>query len=576
MQLHDPSLIKPFFQILTYQTSEGEFDEPAFRQLLQEQFNASHRGHVYGFISDPLPYRPFENTVVYLISHKSYPSWLRTEHRTTETMDSETDLLILYSEQSYLFVHSTCSNISKMVANCLQPNYRKLNYREYAKILSSQYNIQFKSLGIKNIFGAGGMAPESKAYFGKDTKQTLSYTADSGYGMKYFLGTRTLVEDGDPETLGCSPQKNKLWGGWAENLQDFVDRCREIVMQLELGDGQFGLDVLVQPTEPVEAQSAVAFYLDYSVEKKGFVLLGTDQIELTPHWDVSLLPDPQKIRVRFNDDDAQIADISLTRHPDGTAWVFSTNHEQTVMMQFSAEDPLELEVFNGRRARDLIAYLNENQNFTMLFEGGIAFRDGEYYKDNRYTRPFQASKSDLIDWANVDLRKESSPPSPPYTKNISTAVEEHLCQQNPLVGINDDGANEAADFVCVTRGKYILVHAKYSADTNPGLRVGDVQVVISQAIKNLRFFTSTSFQSNTLSRWSDRQFYQALQQDELTERLFDAVENKMVDKECWIVQPGISRVQLEDDPENKIHCLLNHMDAICKMRNIKFRFICSP
>lgn len=66
-----------------------------------------------------------------------------------------------------------------------------------------------------------------------------------------------------------------------------------------------------------------------------------------------------------------------------------------------------------------------------------------------------------------------------------------------------------------------------------------------------------------------------MNEGELEETLQEIIDNIDIEKECWIVQPGISKRKLENDSDNKIHCLLNYIDSICRTVNIKFRFICS-
>lgn len=574
--LIEEAMLKPFFQIVSYCSKEqhSQFDEPAFKGKMQSEFREEKYGHIYSIEKYT---KPIEDVHVYVVSHSSPPSWIKKHHLTKEMYDKETDLLIIYCEGDYLFVHSSCRKLMKIVTRILGEDYRKLNYNEYAKFLSAQYDIQYRSLGILNIFGAGGMAPEAKSYHGKDTKQALTYTADSGFLMSYFLGSAIQNEDGDSEPLGCSPKKNKIWSGWTDGVSDFVNRCQEVLAAIDAGDGEFGLEVLVSPTDPVP-DDPLSFYLDYTVHKKGYIILGPSEDNLSPNWECELIPDSSIIRftIKCGEDDHKI-DVKLDRHTDGIQWAFSEIDGKSIYMAFIGKDLMAEEegvaTISSERAKDLIEYLNKNENFTLLFPVGVAYRGGEYYKDKRFLHPFRGIYGRRISWEDVDIRKESSPPVT-ASKNISQAVQEHLQSLAPIVLINDDGANEAADFIAVTNKKYILVHAKYAKQDKPSLRIDNLQEVVSQAIKNLRFFLPEHVK-NMKSRWRKNQIT-ALPEDEIAQVVMEAVYSKMVEKECWIVQPGISQKLLDDDPDNKIHNLLNHLESLCRTQNIKLRLICSP
>ncbi|MCD8499665.1 MAG: hypothetical protein LRY43_00625 [Gammaproteobacteria bacterium] len=49
---------------------------------------------------------------------------------------------------------------------------------------------QLNTLGIDNVFNAGGRAAESKAYHSKNAKDCLTPSFDSGYGFSYCLGMK--------------------------------------------------------------------------------------------------------------------------------------------------------------------------------------------------------------------------------------------------------------------------------------------------------------------------------------------------------------------------------------------------
>jgi len=218
----------------------------------------------------------------------------------------------------------------------------------------------------------------------------------------------------------------------------------------------------------------------------------------------------------------------------------------------------------------LLDYLNENTNFTLLFENGYGFRDGLYWEDNRLKLAFTKSATP-IDWRGIDIQRESKTRGRRNT--IADAIERYF-RRTPI-GICDDRANEAADFVIVDKQRFILIHSKFSSEPRKGLRAEDLQVVCSQALKNMRFFVPDAVEAR-LESWYGRVFTRnRLTLERFKDKIRAQLNNPSVQKECWIVQPGISKARLDAHPRNKMHILLNHLDSVCRSQNVSFNLVCS-
>jgi hypothetical protein len=138
--------------------------------------------------------------------------------------------------------------------------------------------------------------------------------------------------------------------------------------------------------------------------------------------------------------------------------------------------------------------------------------------------------------------------------------------------INHNGSGEVADLIVVTENRFILINAKYSAQLFAGLRVDDIQVVCSQALKNIRFFMSDAYKKYVTEDSLQKGIAKnSLNTPSLLDFLSTKLSNPNLDKECWIIQPGLSKKGLAADEKNKIHGLFNFIDGIMKAQNIRFK-----
>lgn len=232
---------------------------------------------------------------------------------------------------------------------------------------------------------------------------------------------------------------------------------------------------------------------------------------------------------------------------------------------------------NERRTKiDLVEYLNKQNNFTIIFSKGLAYRNGAFWEDNRLKRQFL--KSELENWSTVDITKEDKETKIKGKTNILTFLEnKYLTDPDTEILINDNGANEVADLIWITSKSIVLIHAKYSSKMKVGLRVDDLQVVTSQAIKNLKHFIIESYSSDMLERlYQNDKKKKCKNLDEFTQKYLGAIRDYDIRNATWIVQPGISKSTLEKptNSNNKIHSLLNFVDSICISNAIEFKFIC--
>jgi len=565
--------ITPYFQVLVFK-KEG-YDRETFRKLIEQKVEKSQK------INRTSKVR-WENidgrNYAAWIETKEFPSWLETIETIGASpylpINIENSLILINDTNTYVYAHASDKRTEEILQIVFLNELKqsKVDIKIFYKALA-ELNLRIKSLGINNTFGAGGTAAEAKSYFGKDAKLSLTPSFDSGYSFSYCLGS-SIDDQGNISTFGCSAKRRKFWSTWTDGVTDFADRCKEIDKMLKTKNkGEF-IPFLVHPINVKKPQSLklLGFYLDYVVQAKGVVTPIINKQEVH-NWQCQV---SESGNIQIGDTD-NFTEIQITKLDNNNVELSYTNPQNIASIVISNDEkPLD-----KKRRTDLIEYLKKEENFTILFEEGYAFRERSFWQDNRLKTPFTKDIFTDISWSTVDIRKEDSKPDDPTKISIAQKTEEYLYSLikdfEIMAIVKDGGANEAADHMVVCKNQIILIHEKYSAKNKPGLRIDDLQIVASQLIKNIRYLFPTAHDTQ-LDRFFSRAIYLSTtcnSAQELGNLILSALTNINVQNECWIVQPGISKTKLTSNTKNKFHVLLSHLNSICASNNTKFKLYCS-
>lgn len=563
--------LSPYFQVVVFK--KENYDRKIFKTLLENRILKSQKNNKTSELK-------WENnatqTYAAWIETKEFPSWLSTNEKidTTDKIPKniENSLILINDTNTYIYVHASDKKSEDIINNIffLDLMQSKVDIKIFYRALA-ELDIKIKSLGINNTFGAGGTAAEAKSYFGKDAKLSLTPSFDSGYSFSYCLGSNTDIS-GKVSSFGCSTKKRKFWGSWTDGAADFSQQCRDIDKILNAKNNGDFIPFLVHPFEVKHPKKLkiLGFYLDY-VATKGIVIPIINKIEIHD-WQCQVDPSG-KITIG---NENNFVELQVTKIDNNSIELKYINASKNALIAISNDD----KKLTRKKKTDLIEYLLNEENFTILFEEGIAFRERSFWKDNRLNTPFLQNIYTDIDWSDVDIRREDSPSSDPKKISIADKTEQYLksniSKLNIVAIIKDGGANEAADHMIICKDQIILVHEKFSASNTPGLRIDDLQVVSSQLIKNIRYLFPTAH-TPQLDRFFKRAKYldPSIQNPkELGQAILNALTNINVQNECWIVQPGISKKKLVNQLGNKFHVLLSHLNSICGSNNTVFKLYC--
>lgn len=565
--------LTPYFQVLVFE--KNEYSRRKLGKSLFKKINS-----IKNKKSASIKWHQSTNTIYAIwIETIDFPTWLSTNEKINQKSsalprDIENSLILINDSNHHLYIHTSNPKAEEIIKSIISNDWKqkKIDIKKIYRALA-ELELRIKSLGINNTFGAGGTAAEAKSYFGKDAKLSITPSFDAGYSFSYFLGART-DNDGDTNVFGCSAKKRKFWSTWTDGILSFSNQCAEIdQLLLSHNDGNF-IPQLVYPidVDNPATLNLISFYLDYVIPTKGLVVLiiGTQTLY---DWNCHV---DRQAGIFIETQDNKI-ELSISKIANNEIKISYADPNQTACIIIADEGANTAK----KRRIDLIDYLEKEENYTLIFEEGVAFRERSFWKDNRLNTPFTKEVYSTIPWTDVDIRKEDSAPKDPQKMSIADKVEAYLLdnkdQLKILALIKDGGANEAADHVVICSDRILLIHEKFSQKSKKGLRIEDLQVVASQLIKNIRFLFPASHKPQ-INRFFDNAVYLDLScrtPEKLLQLIAEALSKIEVQNECWIVQPGISERRLINRTNTKVHTLLSHLNSICTSNNTIFKLYCN-
>lgn len=565
------SKISPFFQVKI--KGNKRYSRKKFGKLLYKYCNADNKRRVIRIIGNYE--RPTSN--IYILSVYTLPTWYKekidTSNITKNSILNITNEIVIINDYSeYLYIYSSDNKIQEIVEKIIRNHFSKpeVDIKKIYNIINNE-SFKIRTMGLVNTFGAGGIAVESKSYSGKNTKYSLTPSFDAGYSFNFCIAS---TEDSDlGASVGCSAKKRKVWSGWCSGITEFNDKCNFLtnILNEELS---FKLPILVLPvSSPSKSLSVIAFYVDYTVKDRGNLYFNINGKVVTD-WHIERKDEKNQEFIIGDSMHKFTIEIS---NPKNIPKFRYLDKNKNIKVFFS-DDPSETK---RKRKIDFIEYLNEHGNYTILFDNAYAYRDESHWFDNRLKHPFVSKTYKEISWNGVDITAEAKAPKAPFLKNISDAtldyIYERIDSDEILAVIEDNGANEVADHIIVCKDHLVLSHEKFSEEDYSGLRVGDLQVVIAQAIKNMKYFFPISYNERIIRLFDNAKYLDLSIRS--PQDLYSCIENAITSQKSknkiWIVQPGISYSKLESSENNKIHILLSFIDSVAKTNNSEFKFFCN-
>lgn len=219
-----------------------------------------------------------------------------------------------------------------------------------------------------------------------------------------------------------------------------------------------------------------------------------------------------------------------------------------------------VEVVERRRSRTLSEVFRENPPEINFSDSSFLVGDALFQFRTDYRPPYERAGIESVDWTGVDIRKESQ-----GSAKRADSVQRRIIESLTAVGVqppfdvvfDDDSAGESADVVAlrVDGGRLIvqLLHCKFSAEAEPGARVGDLYTVCGQAQRSVSWRGEVERLLEHLERRdaARRKAGQPSRFEQGNATVLRNIRRRMNELspavEVVIVQPGLSRANASND-----------------------------
>ena len=431
---------------------------------------------------------------------------------------------------------------------------------------------QVRTLWLNSTHGQTTIKPDSKVLAGLELESALDPLEDQAYYFSSLRSTsrnRALSSRQDRQVVvGVRPTRAQVWIGPTDSWNDYLRRSAEVLRHAEhrLARNEaesLMVPVLARPMTGLEGVEGVY----------GIALIVPENIETgIPHVD-----DEERWLEQFQDT-AQFTDVEqLDDGPSFTAKVrWNENYlGQPQYMFTEIGDGARLSVkgtFDGEdKCLDILERIcKDPDNLTIYFESGHTFARGRVFRTI-----FRDAQFEDWRWVNMGKDRTEFHKEKPYVgrkfdvagigdardKSLFGLVVRHwpnLEERGEQTGwlVCDDGAMESADFIHLDEASEVpeltLIHVKGSGsrDEQRGISVSDYEVVVGQAVKNLRHLDRVHLKDKLKSNgegilknavWHNGKRQES--RDGIIEAL-DAVGSRLKRK-VVVLQPRVRRVEYQ-------------------------------
>jgi hypothetical protein len=204
----------------------------------------------------------------------------------------------------------------------------------------------------------------------------------------------------------------------------------------------------------------------------------------------------------------------------------------------------------------LSAFLTSHGLLVTFEDEIILVEQGFLLKPKREHRLYPVSAVEALDWTGIDITKESQGRDRSSSTVQFRAIEALAAEKDWEVVLDDDGTGELADIVLMRRLEdrleVLFAHCKYSSESKPGARIGDLYEVCGQAMKMNRARSLPDLLTRRLlRREQDRQAagWSGLVVGEVGTLAAIVRESRvrLLEVTVAVVQPGLSRARVSED-----------------------------
>ena len=439
---------------------------------------------------------------------KKSPAWYLAK----EILDQYNHLMIISKRGRFIGITFTSPIARTAIARRMRST-PPVALAHLSPLTSPEMKLAFVESKVRTLWLNGAhrrteIKPDSKIITGVELESALDPLEDQSYYFSSIRSTsknKALSSNGTRNAVvGVSPTKSQVWIGPTATWQEFLGRMGEIFqhaekrLRMDAGLGS-GLSVLARPAFGL---NGVAGAYGVALIVPEDVATGIAQVDGEPRW------------LEQFGDAVQFENISsIDNGPDFSAEVY-WNDQRLGTLQYRFEvtgDSVKLKVDGKFEGEDkYLAVLEracrDRDNLTIYFESGHTYGRGQMFEANVRDAQFSNWRWVRMPSDNTAIKQEKPNDNHKFVvDNIGREgdmslfgfVARHwpnLENRGNQTGwlVCDDGSMESADFIHFDDtgdvSKLTLIHVKGSGSDRPnrGISVSDYEVVVGQAVKNLR------------------------------------------------------------------------------------------
>lgn len=469
--------IRPATSMVIYRTRCSVWNPKNFRKGLQGLTPSDKIRHTVN---------RKENMLVAVVGSSRPVSWTDIE----AVRDWEWELLVAIwdKDKELLYIHgSSKSGEYRTMAKVLcGEDVQLVQDPELYRCFHGVKRLLLTNLGMNEQFGRqiryiARMGADVAARLSEPSKKTSRRAVISGIGF----------EAGATATIGAT-KRGRVWSFQRLRLEPFSRWCKHVGAKVidETIDSEEVLRGTLIPKlvkeRPAEMPIAVEWPDCVYMEHESVYFIKFEGAAATEFWNLGIeLVDPAKTgEIKFR--------------------VFSESSEVVLQLEVI---PLDDEAISSYRFVPVgpAATLTKRQNSLLLSDffdenpPRIIFADGSYLEGSLLVAlpdiyaPFDRERIETWDWSTVDIKKEAQGTTPEKDSIQYKVIEDLKTAGEYDIIYDDDGSGESADVVTIkvteddgrTTIAVDFYHCKYSQESLPGARVGDLYEVCGQAQKSI-------------------------------------------------------------------------------------------
>lgn len=428
---------------------------------------------------------------------KKTPSWCND----LSVKDQINQLVLLVKKNNHLAVYTSNPAIREKIRNYIVDKKKKKEKKfTYLKLIQRGYlNAAFVKGQTQTLWLSGThkrvvSKVDNKTITGMDLQYALDPLGDQSF---FYTAARCkLPSDIFDDPIGTSPRKSALWAGISKDWSDFINSTNLLLTLLEevKKPNYNPLPVLATSINSTDELKSIGKSYDAAIIPT--ILLAEIDVD----------PDERKRAERWSNLIFDITPKNNSLNFKAKVSLFENGNDTVIgTFSFTFEDfnklpqvdwKIEGKIHKAEKQKifnDVLdMFKNDKDWLKVWYDSGHVVAEREVFLPRFRDIPFGRYEGKNLTGFNIKREK----PSGPIEKNIGKENSLFCYTQRTLTKgwlTSDDGSMEMADFIHLNNSSgtptLSLIHVKASKKDNPkrGLSVSDYEVVVSQAVKNIRY-----------------------------------------------------------------------------------------